>query len=208
MSLNKKISNSLASAGIEINGQQPWDIQVHDDTVFNRVLADGTLGLGEAYMDGLWDVVRLDQFICKALTSDIGDQIYKRKSAVLQLLAKLINMQNSSRAYYVGEQHYNAGNDLFEYMLDKRLTYTCGYWKEARDLDAAQEAKLDLVCRKLNLQAGQRILDIGSGWGSFAAYAAEHYDVSVVGITISSEQAAYANKRYAHYSCTGLSLHR
>jgi cyclopropane-fatty-acyl-phospholipid synthase len=90
----------------------------------------------------------------------------------------------------VGEEHYDMGNELYKAMLDKRLTYTCGYWKNAKNLDEAQEAKLDLVCRKLNLKPGQRILDIGCGWGSFMKFAAEKYGVSCVGVTVSKEQIA------------------
>jgi cyclopropane-fatty-acyl-phospholipid synthase len=105
-----------------------------------------------------------------------------------------MNLQSKARAYQVGEKHYDTGNQFFENMLDKRMVYTCGYWKEAQNLDEAQEAKLDLVCRKLNLQPGQRILDIGCGWGSFVKFAAEKYGVEAVGITISKEQAAYGKK--------------
>jgi len=110
------------------------------------------------------------------------------------LKAKMVNLQTPSRAFKVGEQHYDVGNDLYAAMLDKRLVYTCGYWKAAQTLDEAQEAKLDLVCRKLGLKAGQRVLDIGCGWGSFAKFAAEKYGVHVVGVTISKEQIALGQK--------------
>lgn len=198
MSLRQKIATLLGQADIQLNGDRPWDIQVRNEQLFKRVLTQGTLGLGEAYMDGWWDADRLDQFVYKALRSELGEQVSEHRNMALALLAKFTNMQKHSRAYHVGEQHYNAGNDLFECMLDERLTYTCAYWKDAQDLDAAQMAKLDLVCRKLNLQAGQHILDIGCGWGSFAGYAAERYGVQVTGLTISTEQADYARKRYAH----------
>ena len=74
------------------------------------------------------------------------------------------------------------------------MVYTCGYWEDARNLDEVQEAKLDLVCKKIGLKKGDRILDIGCGWGSFAKYAAEKYNASVVGITVSVEQAALARE--------------
>jgi cyclopropane-fatty-acyl-phospholipid synthase len=86
-------------------------------------------------------------------------------------------------------------------MLDRRLTYSCGYWKNAKTLDEAQEHKFDLICRKLNLQPGQRILDIGCGWGSFMKYAAEKYHVSCVGITLSQKQLALGNEL-----CQGLPI--
>jgi cyclopropane-fatty-acyl-phospholipid synthase len=84
-------------------------------------------------------------------------------------------------------------------MLDQRMVYSCGYWKDATTLDEAQEAKLDLICQKLNLRSGMHILDIGSGWGSFAKFAAEKYGVRVTGITVSSEQAEMATEM-----CKGL----
>jgi len=84
-------------------------------------------------------------------------------------------------------------------MLGERLIYSCGYWKSASTLDEAQEAKLDLVCRKLDLQPGMQVLDIGCGWGGAAKFAAEHYQVEVVGITVSEKQA-----RFGKGLCRGL----
>ena len=197
--LRQNICDLLASADIHLNGDRPWDMQVHNDGLFKRVMAQGALGLGEAYMDGWWDVKQLDQFACKVLLSGLKTQFTHKKSLPLVLLAKLVNMQKLTRAHHVGEQHYNLGNDFFRCMLDERLTYTCGYWKQAKDLNTAQVDKLDLVCRKLNLQPGQHVLDIGCGWGSFAGYAAEYYGAKVTGITISTEQAKYANERYKDF---------
>ena len=102
--------------------------------------------------------------------------------------AALANLQNQTRVHGNIKHHYDIGNDLYKAMLDKRMVYTCAYWDETRSLDEAQEVKLEMVCRKLGLQQGQRILDIGCGWGSFARYAAENYGANVVGITISKEQ--------------------
>lgn len=78
------------------------------------------------------------------------------------------------------------------------MAYSCGYWKNATSLDEAQEQKFDLICRKLSLKKGDRILDVGSGWGGFAVWAAERYEVSVVGITVSNEQAQYMRAKCAH----------
>lgn len=195
------IANLLGIADIKINGNRPWDLKVHNDHLFNRVLAEGSLGLGEGYMDGWWEAPSIDQFICQLLSSHLDRKINPYKTLFLALRAKFTNMQKLTRAFQVGEQHYNTGNRLFEIMLDRRLTYTCGYWKEANNLEAAQEAKLDLVCRKINLQEGQRVLDIGCGWGSFAKFAAENYGAEVTGLTISTEQA-----RYAQELCQGLPI--
>src|SRR5690606_20649779 len=110
--------------------------------------------------------------------------------------AKFLNRQNVRRAKQVGERHYDLGNEFYAAMLDKRMTYTCGYWEGASTLDQAQEAKLEMICRKLQLKPGMRLLDIGCGWVSLMAYAAEHYDVECVGISISKEQVELAQQRY------------
>lgn len=186
----------LWSADIRINGDRPWDMQVHAADVADRIFAHGTLGVGESYMDGDWDVEALDEFICRVLRSRVDQQIRPMKVVLHYLKARLVNRQTLSRARQVGEQHYDLGNDFYEAMLDSRMTYTCGYWKQAETLEQAQAAKLDLICRKLQLEPGMRVLDIGCGWGSFMAYAAEHYGVECVGVTISKEQAELACHRY------------
>ncbi len=176
-------------ADIQINGPHPWDIQVYDERFYGRVLREGSLGLGETYLDGWWDAPALDEFFHRLCAADLAEKNFGKWKSFFWLAGqKLFNRQNQKRAAQVGEHHYDLGNDLFFAMLDRRLVYTCGYWRDAGNLDAAQEAKLDLVCRKLRLQPGQTVLDIGCGWGSFAKFAAEKYQVKVVGITISKEQ--------------------
>jgi cyclopropane-fatty-acyl-phospholipid synthase len=194
------VEDLLKKADIEIGGLRPQDIQVHDERLYNRVLRYGTLGLGEAYMDGWWDANELDVFIDTVFKAHL-EKVFEINLASISAISKawLLNLQSSSRAFRVGEAHYDLGNDLYKAMLDTRMVYTCGYWKDAKTLDEAQEAKLDLVCRKIGLKKGDRVLDIGCGFGSFAKYAAEKYGASVVGITISKEQAALAKE-----SCKGL----
>ncbi len=184
----KTIRGLLALADVEVNGNSPSDIQVHDPVFYQRVLSAGPLGLGEAYMDGLWDCEVLDDLIYQLLRADLEHRISPLKLLLPVMRAKIVNLQSPRRAFHIGEHHYDIGNDLFKLMLDPRMTYTCGYWKEADNLNDAQEAKLDLVCRKIGLQPGMRVLDIGCGWGSFAGFAAERYGVEVVGVTISREQ--------------------
>ncbi len=194
------INRLLSAAGITVNGHQPWDIRVHDDAFYGAVLSKGSLGLGESYMYQQWDCERLDDFFTRILLADADNHIKKNfrfKADIL--LARLLNYQTPSRAYRNGSAHYDTGNDLFEVMLDKRMTYTCAFWENANTLDAAQENKLDLSCRKLQLRPGMHVLDIGCGWGSFAKFAAEEYGVKVTGITISKEQAELARER-----CKGL----
>jgi cyclopropane-fatty-acyl-phospholipid synthase len=185
----------LELADIQVNGSRPWDIQVHDPRFYGRVLREVSLGAGEAYMDGWWDCESLDQFFYRVLKADVPAHLkgdWKLGLSVLQ--ARVFNMQSPSRAYEVGEKHYDLGNDLYSAMLDKRLNYTCAYWKDAANLDEAQEAKLELVCKKIGLKPGMSVLEIGCGWGSFAKYAAEKYGVRVLGVTVSKEQVALGNE--------------
>ena len=186
----KKIAEEILSlAGIKINGSNPWDIKVHNEELYQRVLTQGSLGFGEAYMDGWWDCEKLDEFFCRAFRFGLEEKINRNLKALLGLaIAKVFNRQSKRKAFHIGERHYDLSNQLFKNMLDERMIYSCAYWKDAQTLDEAQEAKLDLVCRKLALRQGMKILDIGCGWGNFAKYAAEKYGVEVVGITVSKEQ--------------------
>lgn len=189
------VIGQLEKAGFILNGPHAWDPQINNDALWARLLRDGTLGLGESYMAGWWDAPALDQFLFKLITAKVQDA-FPRDLAVMWSVARgrLLNMQRR-RITEVGEKHYDIGNELYAAMLDTRMIYSCGYWKDADDLDAAQVAKLDLICRKIGLQPGMRILDIGSGWGGFLQFAAERYGVSGVGVTVSKEQAALANER-------------
>jgi len=179
----------LGPAGVAINGNNPWDIEVHDDRFFQRAITEGELGLGESYMDGWWDVLQLDEFINRVLRARLDEKSRHSLSILLSVgLARVVNLQSRRRAFIIGERHYDLGNELFIHMLDKRMNYSCAYWENANTLDEAQEKKLDLICRKLQLQRGMRVLDIGCGWGSFGKYAAEHHGATVVGITVSKHQ--------------------
>lgn len=190
----------LKRADVKIGGARPWDIRVNDPAFYLRVLTEGSLGLGEAYMDGWWDSEALDQCIERLGRCELDQDVANLMATVTGLVkSKLFNLQSRSRAYQVGERHYDLGNDLYERMLDRRMTYSCGYWKEADTLDKAQEAKLEMCCQKLQLLPGMRVLDIGCGWGSFAQYAAQTRGVQVVGITVSQRQYALARDR-----CRGL----
>lgn len=182
----------LARAGIRIDGYHPWDIRIHNDAVFSRIRNHGTLGLGEAYMDGWWSCDQLDEMFCKLFKAGLRTSVRPWVDRFLALRSVLVNLQRKSRAWEVGRRHYDIGNNLYREMLDERMIYSCGYWKHADNLNAAQEAKLDLVCRKLYLEPGMRVLDIGCGWGGAARFAAENYGVKVVGVTVSAEQAASA----------------
>lgn len=201
--VKKVVRKILELSDIQINGNRPWDIRIHNPNFYERVLSGGSLALGESYMDAWWDCEALDQFFERIL-EDRSDK--KVKANAIQFLwvmlkAKIINAQKKSKAYVIGERHYDIGNNLFSVMLDRGLNYSCGYWEKAKTLDNAQEAKLDLICRKMGLRSGMKVLDIGCGWGSFAKYAAEKYGANIHGITVSREQVKFANK-----FCQGLDV--
>jgi cyclopropane-fatty-acyl-phospholipid synthase len=198
MEKDKEIIKSLLkTAGVKINGHNDYDIQVLNENVYGRVLRQGALGLGESYMDGWWDCPRLDKFFYKVLAVDLEQKITGDWDIMFRVVSNVIlNAGRKSKAFEVGKKHYDTGNDLFRATLDKRLTYSCGYWKDTKSLDQAQEAKLDLICKKIGLKKGQTILDIGSGWGSLMGYAAEKYGAKATGVTISKEQKKYVDERY------------
>jgi cyclopropane-fatty-acyl-phospholipid synthase len=183
----------LEHADVRLDGSRPWDIQVHDDRFYDRVLAERTLGAGEAYVDGWWDCDAVDVLFERMIRADLEVKFGMSWADLWNMFsAKFLNQQRRSAAAKSAQAHYDIGNDLFRAMLDERMVYSCAYWRRARTLDEAQEAKLDLICRKLDLQPGMRLLDIGCGWGSLLQYAASHYGVEGVGITLAHEQAAFA----------------
>jgi len=161
--------------------------------------------LGEAYMDGWWDCERLDEFFHRILNSRLDERVRTNWPLLWRaILAKVFNQQSRSRAFIIGEKHYDTGNNLFVPMLGKSMAYSCGYWSgnpPAAGLDEAQEAKFDLICRKLGLKEGMSVLDIGCGWGTFMKYAALKYGIHAVGVTVSKEQAELAKDL-----CKGLSI--
>lgn len=186
----------LNSADIEINGSRPWDIQIKNPAFFKRVLQNGSLGLGESYMDGWWDCERLDIFFYRVLKNKLDTKLpHHLKDTLRVAAARLTNLQSKRRAWIVGKEHYDLGNDLFNLMLDPYMQYSCGYWKAASTLQDAQQAKLKIICEKLALAPGMTLLDIGCGWGGLSAYAALHYGVKVTGVTISQEQQKLAQER-------------
>jgi cyclopropane-fatty-acyl-phospholipid synthase len=193
-----QVEQLLGAAGITVNGRQPYDIQVRNPRMFGRVLAGGDLGLAESYMDGDWDADAVDQVVDRLFHHDVDRKVPRRPTDVFQLaIARFFSRQSRSRVRDKVAPHYNLGNDLFERILDtKYMAYTCAYWRDgAQTLEEAQTAKFDLLCRKLGLARGMKVLDIGCGWGSFAKHAAENYGVSVTGVSLSKEQVSLGMAR-------------
>jgi len=195
----KKLVEILAAADIRVNGNRAWDVQVHNEWFFERVLAEGSLGAGESYMDGWWDVEALDQFFTRVHRAELYRQVMTPSMAWLALKGRLFNLQTKSRSRAVAQEHYDLGNDIYKTMLGRRMQYTCAYWPGAATLDQAQENKLNLVCRKLGLRPGMTVLELGGGFGGLAHFMASAYGCQVVSYNISHEQVAYGREL-----CAGL----
>lgn len=198
-SSRKRVVSLLSQAGVRVNGDGPADLRVNNPRFFDRVLSRGSLGLGESYMDGWWDTDDLEGLLRRLMEARLGEQVRTLSDGWLWLLARLSNRQRGRRAYTVGERHYDLGNELYEAMLGPTMVYSCGYWSGAQDLAVAQDAKLDLIYRKLGLTPGMRVLDIGCGWGEALRRAAQHHGIAGVGVTVSQKQAEHARAR-----CRGL----
>ena len=198
------LSSLLAKADILLNGDRPWDPQIHNPHLYQRIIRQGSLGIGESYVDGWWSCEQLDELIRRVIAARLDKQIKGRWLLPVKywMLATVFNRQSTKRAFQVGERHYDVGNDLYEAMLDPTMTYSCGYWAQAQNLYQAQLAKLRMVCDKAELNYGDRVLEIGCGWGSFARLAAAEYGVEVTGITVSKEQMKLAQTR-----CQNLPVH-
>ncbi len=195
MTARQQVTGLLGSAGVEIGGERPWDIQVHDERLYQRLLAEGSLGVGEAYMDGWWDAERLDELFFRVLRAGLDRRV--RTPAVLAraLLSRLGNEQSRRRSRRVAAQHYDLSNRLYEAMLGPTMQYTCAYYgpegSEAA-LDEAQRAKMALIARKLHLEPGMRVLELGGGFGELARFLAAEHGCEVDSYNISSHQVAYA----------------
>ena len=201
-SAKQKAQKILDKAGITINGPNDFDIQVHNEKLYERVFLGGSLAFGDSYVEGWWDVKNLDVFFTKILSVNLGEDVSFNLPQIISTAQNvLLNLQSMSRSFQIGQKHYDIGNDIYKAMLGKSLVYSCGYWKEAKNLDDAQFAKLDLICRKIGLKPGDTILDIGCGWGGLLKYAAEKYGAKGVGITVSKEQ-----KKLAVEECKGLPI--
>lgn len=237
----KWLEELLAHADIRLDGDRPFDIRVHDERLFDRVTAAGTLGAGEAYMQGWWDCEALDRLFARAIGAGLENRLrLNLYTLALTVRHTLFNMQSSGRAPMVARRHYDFGNELFEAMLGPNMNYSCAWWSGLEDvkkkkaslrataqarglsttgsgapapedctdglpacypqqpgarLEEAQNAKMELICRKLQLEPGMTVLDIGCGWGSLARYMARNYGCHVTGISISHNQIEWARQR-------------
>lgn len=199
--LSKTLVNDyLSNAGITVNGDRPCDIRINDSRFYKRLAFQPSLAIGEGYTAGFWDCDQLDELFYRICRNEIDGKMYsKGLVAFRSLINTAINLQSRKRSKHVAELHYNLGNDFYSYMLGETMAYTCAYWKDATTLDQAQYAKFDLICRKLGLKPGDRVLDLGCGWGTLAKYMAKNYGCEVVAVNISTEQVHFAQN-----NCKGL----
>jgi cyclopropane-fatty-acyl-phospholipid synthase len=192
------------------SGHEPLDatLIVHDNRFFRRVLLGSDIGLGEAYMDGDWsspDLVTLTRLMIRNLA--LVEQRGGPGRALVRLFGGVArrlrdNSITGSRQHI--HEHYDLGNDFFRLFLDDQLMYSCGYYETGREtLELAQQAKLDQICRKLDLRPGDHVLEIGTGWGGFAAWAATRYGCRVTTTTISEEQYRHARDWVARLGDAG-----
>ncbi len=195
MNAEEVVRSVAAAMEVTIDGERPWDILVRDRRFFRRVVAEGSLGLGESFVEGWWDCEDLGELHYRIALHNAEARIKKSWNLIYQgLKARLLNLQSRRRSSIVANLHYDVTMDHYRSMTDPWITLSCGYWKEARNLTEAQEAKLGLICRKIRLSGEDRVLDIGCGFGSFARYAAEKYGCRVVGVNISGEQVRAARE--------------
>lgn len=194
------LTNWLEDAGIHVNGPASHDIRVHDKRFYWRTLAHGSLGFGEAFMDGWWSCEDLEEMVFRLIRSEVRRRAYRHPGAVaLEWLNRIRNDQNRRRSLRAPRRHYDFDNEMFQAFLGRYMNYSCGYYAGTGDLDEAQILKMDIICRKLDLQPGEHLLDVGGGWGEFALYAAKHYGVHVTSVNISEEQMRFARRRCAGY---------
>ncbi len=186
----------------QVGSELPLHLKIYNRSTYDRILSFGALGFCEAYMDGWWDEEnnRLGDLLGLLYRSNVANKA--REQVTIALVLKVITqrlktipllIENSRKNV---QHHYDLGNDFYQHFLDPTMTYSCGYRIHDTDsLEQMQLQKYDLICRKLSLQQGETLIDIGCGWGGMLIYAAENYGISGTGITLSIEQANLAQER-------------
>lgn len=188
------VTDLFARAGVQLDGSRPWDIQVRNPRFYRRALR-GSLGLGDSYMDGDWDVRELDALFVRLIRANLASSLLARAGrAWLGIRARLGNLQTRVRSLDVARSHYNLDHRLYELFLGPWNQYTCCFFDRTRELEQAEVRKLEMICSKLELTRGDRVLDIGCGWGGFARYASSTRGCHVTGISLSREQVDYARR--------------
>ncbi len=188
------IESLLEGTGVRLDGDRPWDIRVNRERLYRRALR-GSLGFGEAYIDGDWDCEALDELFRRLLSANTQKRpLIRAARAVKSLQSRLMNLQTRRRSRAVAEEHYDLDHRMYALFLGPWNQYTCCFFDGTDDLERAEVVKLEMLCDKLELRAGDRLLDIGCGWGGFAKYAASTRGCEVTGISLSDAQIHYATE--------------
>jgi len=177
-------------------------VAVHDERFFLRALLAGDVGVGEAYMDGDWstpDLVAVVRLAVRNLDQlDNSNRLFTALRRMADFVEHRRNRNTESGSRRNIAYHYDLGNDFYHLFLDRSMAYSCAYYESAEDtLEQAQVRKFDRICRKLQLGSLDHVLEIGTGWGGFAAYAAETYGCRVTTTTISRQQHDYAREVFS-----------
>jgi cyclopropane-fatty-acyl-phospholipid synthase len=187
------------------------EIHVQEERFFTRAVLGGDIGIGESYMDGDWsspDVVAVVRAAVRNTQElDAKNRMISAITRGLNFFRHLRNDNTETGSHKNISYHYDLGNDFYGLFLDPSMAYSCAYYHDADDtLEAAQARKFDVICEKLDLQPGDHLLEIGTGWGGFAAYAVARYGCKVTTTTISKEQAVFAEERFAPLIAAGAEI--
>lgn len=198
MITKEKMSNYLQTIGVALNGVKSSDVKIKNEKIYSKLPT--SLAIGEAYMEGWWDCDRLDDLFFRICKHNLDTKFHSSPYDFLRkAFIKFSNLQTRIRSLKVAEVHYNLGNEFYQKMLGPSMAYTCAYWKDAKTLDEAQFDKFNLICRKLDIKQGDKVLELGCGFGTFAKFAAENCGCHVVAVNISEEQVKFGRK-----ACKGL----
>lgn len=195
---------------VEVGGipDTMWNhIEILDKSAWTDIITKGNLGIAEAYMHNKLKVDPLPFFISVLNDTSIGTRrkegtdylgmVMQAVALPTDLMGLLTNQQTRELSSRVTKQHYDAGNDLYEKMLGPSMSYTCAYWKDAKNLDEAQFNKMDLIRRKLELQPGMKVAELGMGWGTAANHMHKYGNVDVTGVSLSEQQVKWAQENLA-----------
>ncbi|MFC3648742.1 class I SAM-dependent methyltransferase [Planctobacterium marinum] len=199
--LTMKLGEEVFQFG-DKDAQLKAEVQVYDRQIFKTLMFKGSIGIAEDYVAGKWnspDLTRVIEFF--VANQNALDAVEKKFGALVRLgyfLKKFKNRNNETQAKKNILAHYDLGNHLYKRFLDSQMQYSSAIYPETMtDLESAQIHKMETICQRLQLQPGESVLEIGTGWGGLAVYMAKHYAVNVTTTTISDAQHDYAQQRIA-----------
>jgi len=195
----------------EANSELKATLVVHRDRFYTRAVLGGDIGVGEAYMDGDWSSTDVVSVVRAAVRNtqelDAQHRVISAMTRTLNFFRHLRNDNTETGSRKNISYHYDLGNEFYSTFLDPSMAYSCAYYQTPEDsLEDAQQRKFDVICRKLDLQAGDHLLEIGTGWGGFAAYAAAKYGCRITTTTISREQYLFSEQRFAPLIAAGAQI--